>query len=136
VKFIIENIWLIAAMILSGGFLLWPELRRLSGASNELGTLQATQLINQRNALVLDVREANETEIGRIPNAKHIPLSELPNRLKELEKYKAKPIVVHCRSGMRSASATRLLKKEGFTEVYQLKGGINAWQQASLPLAK
>lgn len=133
-KFFIENSWLIALMLASGGFLIWPEIRKLISGSDEVGTVQTVQLINHKNALILDVREKAEFDGKRIPNSKHIPLSELPTRLKELEKQKEKPIVVNCRGGMRSASACKVLKEQGFTQVFALKGGILAWQQAGLPL--
>ena len=123
-------------MAVSGGFLLWPELRKLAGGSNELNTLQTIQLMNQKNAVVLDVREKQDYAGGHIPNAKHIPLHELQTRLKELERFKARPIIVSCRTGTRAQTACRLLSKHAFQQVYQLKGGVAAWKQASLPLEK
>ncbi len=135
-KFLIDNAHFVAALILSGGFLIWPEIRKLISGSNELGTLQTIQLMNHKGAVLLDVRESAEIDGKRIPNSKHIPLSELGKRAKELEKFKDKPIIVSCRSGMRTPNACRTLKKLGFNDVYQLKGGLSAWQQASLPLEK
>jgi rhodanese-related sulfurtransferase len=66
----------------------------------------------------------------------HIPLGQLAKRMAELEKYKDKPIVVACRSGHRSASACRTLKKHGFEQAHNLSGGIIAWEQASLPVTQ
>lgn len=135
-KFVIENWYLVVAMVVSGAYLLWPQLQKLLGASVEVGTLEAVQLINQKNAVILDVREAVEYAAGRIANAKQIPLSQLASKLKELEKFKQKPIIVACRAGMRSGGACKLLMQNEFTQVYQLKGGLTAWQQANLPLEK
>ena len=97
---------------------------------------EATQLINQQDALVLDVREDNEYHSGHIVNPLHIPMSFLKDRVAELEKHKSKPIIVSCRSGARSASACSVLSKQGFENVYNLKGGVMAWQHANLPLTK
>jgi len=74
---------------------------------------------------LIDVREPFEYEIARIDGAKLIPLGEIAERLDELERQQL--IVVHCHSGMRSAQATRLLQQRGFTNVYNLEGGIDAW---------
>jgi adenylyltransferase/sulfurtransferase len=74
---------------------------------------------------LIDVREPFEYEIARIDGSKLIPLGEITERLDELERER--PIVVHCHSGMRSAQAVRLLQQRGFTKVYNLEGGIDAW---------
>lgn len=97
---------------------------------------EATQLINREDAVVLDVREDNDFQSGHIVNSIHIPLGFLKERVADLEKHKSKPIIVGCRSGSRSASACKTLKKEGFESVYNLKGGMMAWQHANLPLTK
>lgn len=135
-QFVQNNLMLIAVALLSAGMLVWPMIgRRISGVK-EVETLEAIQLINHRDAVILDVREDKEFATGRLPNAKHIPLGQLVARLKDVEKFKKKPIVVNCRSGARSATACGILRKNGFEEVYNLKGGINAWQQANMPVEK
>ncbi len=98
--------------------------------------IEAVQLINREDALVLDVREDNEYKSGHVVNSLHIPLGSLAARMKELEKYKARPIVVGCRSGNRSGQACSTLKKQGFDKVYNLRGGIMAWQSDNLPVSK
>lgn len=135
-QFLIDNIAWVMLAVVSAAMLIWPMLQgRMSGV-REVGTLEATQLINHRNAVLVDVREDKEFVAGHIPNARHIPLSALPNRLKELEAVKSHPIIMNCRSGARSASACGILRKNGFEEVFNLRGGINAWQQAGLPVEK
>jgi adenylyltransferase/sulfurtransferase len=74
---------------------------------------------------LIDVREPFEYEIARIDGAKLIPLGEIAERTDELQREQ--PIVVHCHSGMRSAEAVRLLQQRGFSNVYNLEGGIDAW---------
>jgi adenylyltransferase/sulfurtransferase len=74
---------------------------------------------------LIDVREPSEYEIARIDGAKLIPLGDLPRRLDEVKRNGE--IIVHCHSGMRSARAVDLLQKAGFTNVFNLAGGIDAW---------
>jgi len=96
----------------------------------------ATQLINREDAVILDVREDNEYLNGHIINSINIPLSYLSERIKELDKHKEKPIIVGCKTGQRSNQACAALKKAGFEQVYNLTGGITAWQADSLPITK
>ena len=134
-EFIHNNILLVIAAAASGTMLLWSFLgSRVSGIS-EIGTLEATRLMNE-DALMLDVREDNEWAVGHIPNARHIRLGELSNQLTSLEKFKDQPIVVYCRSGHRSARACALLKKSGYSNANNLAGGIIAWEQANLPITQ
>ena len=136
-EFISNNIALVALFFASGVMLVWPELSRLMGVGGaEIGTLEATRLINQGSMLILDVRDEKDFAAGHLPKARHIPVRELGKRLEEIAKYKSKPVIVTDRSGTRAAAACRLLKHSGFSSVYQLKGGLNAWQQASLPVEK
>lgn len=121
---------IILVMMFGGGF-----MRRLRGYQ-EADALSAVQLMNHDNALLVDVREDSEFREGHILDARHIPLGSLRKRLGELENYKEKPIIVCCRSGQRSASACGLLRKEGYQNVTNLKGGVMAWQNAGLPLIK
>jgi len=136
VQFIWDNIGLVLVACLSGVMLLWPLFgNRLRGVK-EVGSAGALQLINHKNAFVLDVREENEFNTGHVLNSKLIPLGKLRERIGELERYRERPIVAVCRSGQRSTAACVLLGKQGFSQVYNLAGGVLAWQKANLPLEK
>lgn len=131
--FITENILLIAIAFASGALLLWPYvMKRTAGAS--LDTLGATRMINDTQALVLDVRAPGEFEAGHLPNARNIPLAELDKRAGELPE--GRPVIVCCASGMTSAKAASSLRKAGRQDVFNLDGGLNAWRQAGLPVVK
>jgi rhodanese-related sulfurtransferase len=134
-KFITENIFLIAIAFVSGAMLVWPLVRRGAGGAS-VGTLEATMLINSKDAIVLDVRTPAEFAQSHILNARNIPLDEIEARVKELERFKEKPVIVSCATGNRSGSAAAVLRKHGFTNVVNLAGGIAAWQQAGLPTGK
>ncbi|HHJ13405.1 MAG TPA: rhodanese-like domain-containing protein [Gammaproteobacteria bacterium] len=127
---------LVASFLLTLGLLLYLELARRLGGVQDIGVMQATALSNRENALFLDVREDKEYRDGHIPGAVHIPLKQLPERLDELGKYRDRPLVVCCRSGNRSSFAGRTLTKNGFERVYNLDGGMKAWQSAGLPVSK
>jgi rhodanese-related sulfurtransferase len=134
-EFIKNNLLLIAVAFASGGMLIWPFLRRSAGGPR-LSTLQATQLINREDALLLDVRDAAEYAKGHILGAKNVPLADLERRAAEFDKHKAKPVIVNCDSGNRATRALSVLKARGFASVYNLDGGYGAWQQAGLPVEK
>jgi len=135
VQFIQNNIAIVMLVLVSGLMLLWPMIgRRMSGV-REVGTLEATQLINHQNAVVLDVREDSEFYAGHVPHSLHVLLGQLAKRA-ELEKYKNRPVIAICRSGMRSGRACSVLRKNGFEQVYNLAGGISAWERANMPMEK
>ena len=135
-NFVLNNIWLVLAAAVSGAVLVWPLVnRRLSGVP-EVGALQAVQLLNRSDALIIDVREPAEFSAGHAPNARNIPLAQFDKRIGELEKFKNRPAVVVCQTGSRAHAATALLKKAGFAQVVVLAGGIAAWQQANMPIEK
>jgi rhodanese-related sulfurtransferase len=136
VQFIIQNMLPISIAIFSGLMLLWSTFGNRIRGIKDVDCPAALQLINHKNALVLDVRNESEYKAGHILNSTLIPVLGLSERIGELEKYKDAPIVVVCRSGNRSASACALLGKRGFTQVYNLTGGIMGWQKANLPLRK
>lgn len=82
------------------------------------------------NIFIIDVRETWENEEGRIEGSQNIPLGLLPQKLDELEDLKEQEIIVHCKGGGRSASAKAFLAQQGFTQVRNLVGGFQAYQQA------
>jgi len=135
-KFVQDNIWLILIAIASGIGLLWPLVaRRLSGIA-QVGVNEAVQLINRRDAHVLDVREPGEFSAGHIGGARNIPLGTLKSRLGEIDKWKEQPVLLHCATGNRSHGAAATLKAAGFKDVFNLRGGLGAWQQAGMPVEK
>ena len=134
-KFVLDNVhWILAALV-SGGMLLWPFVRRGAGGP-WVSTLQATQMMNREDALVIDVRDADAYAKGHILGAKSIPLAELGRRAADLQKHKAKAVIVSCQNGDRAASAAATLRQNGFARVHPLNGGFAAWQQAGLPVEK
>lgn len=98
--------------------------------------LQAVMLINQEDAVIVDVREPSEWAKGHMVDAKLIPLGKLEERSNELAEYKNKPVIVTCQSGTRSPTACKKLQQLGFERVYLLKGGMMAWEDANLPITK
>jgi rhodanese-related sulfurtransferase len=135
-SFIVNNWMLELIIILSGAMLLWPLVQGRFSKVKEVGTLNATQLINRENAVLLDVRDAKEFAGGHLPNALHIPLSELGSRGSELAKLTSRPVIAYCERGQRSRAAGAALARLGFADIYQLTGGFRAWKDAGLPVVK
>jgi rhodanese-related sulfurtransferase len=106
------------------------------GEKGSVDPATATELINHREAVVIDVRPAADFAKGHIINAQNIPMNGFKNQIGALQKYKEVPVVVTCRSGAQSSMACQLLRKAGFVEVYNLRGGVLAWQNANLPLTR
>lgn len=133
----VGNHWtLFVALFVILALLIWTVVYAGLQGVSKVDPLDATRLINHEDAVVLDVRGNDEYKQGHIVNSLHIPLNALANQTHKLEKYKARPIIAICRSGQQSASACATLRQHGFEKVYNLNGGIVAWQNASLPLTK
>lgn len=114
--------------------LLAQNLLATSG-KNSVQPLRATELINREEAIVVDIRPMNDFTKGHIINAFNIPANGLKNQLQQLEKHKNNPVIVACRSGAQSNAACKQLRNSGFERVYNLQGGMLAWENASLPVS-
>lgn len=125
-----NNLMLIATAILSGAMLLWPLIQK-KRAGAVIGTTAAVQMINQKDALVIDVRPLATYQNGHIPHARSIPLSELDQKIGNLSKDK--PIIVVCDRGQTAVGAAAKLRQAGFNDVAVLEGGMTAWLAAGLP---
>src|SRR5262245_25453909 len=134
-EFIQKNILLFVVAAVSGALLLWPLVRRSAGGP-WVSTLQATQLMNHDDALVLDVREAADYAKGHILGAKNLPAGDVARRAPEFDKHKARPVIVSCGDGSRAGAAAAQLRSLGFTNVHNLHGGFAGWQAAGLPVEK
>jgi rhodanese-related sulfurtransferase len=119
-------------------FFLIQNLMADMGGKGVVTPQEATELINRKDAVVVDVRPIADFSNSHIINSLNIPATSLKNQLSQLEKHKEKgvPIIMTCRSGAQSSAACKTLLKDGFEEVYNLKGGILAWQSANLPVSK
>jgi len=104
------------------------QTQQVATGKDEITALELkVKMDEKQDFFLLDVREPNEYEIANIKGATLLPLSQLPNRFKELEKYKGKQIVVHCKSGVRSMKAINFLKQQGYTNLVNVAGGILGW---------
>jgi len=129
--------------ILSGLFaallaaLIYTTVASQLSSLKELSTHEATLLMNKEDAYILDIRPVVEFKKGHILGSKQIK-AELVTKgdFATLEKSKGKPIIVVCAMGMTSKRTASQLLKAGFENVVTLKGGINAWQGANLPVTK
>lgn len=108
---------------------------QLSKAS-QLSPTNAIRLMNNDESLVIDVREATEYKNGHLSAAKNMPFSTIKDKLQDIAKYKDKNVLAYCASGAISAKTCRMLKKEGFSKVHNISGGINNWLEAKLPITK
>lgn len=124
---------LVFALVTSFLLVIFSELRRKAGGITSVEATDAVSLINN-DAAVVDLRSADAFGRGHIVNARNIPLDELDARLAKLEKLKSKPVVVVCDAGISSNKAVNTMRKAGFGSVYGLKGGMNGWNQAGLPV--
>lgn len=96
--------------------------------------VKQAQEMKTQGALLIDVREADEYTSGHAPGSVLIPLGQLDKRLKEIEDFRNKPIVLICRSGRRSAAAAEILQKAGFSDTRNVEGGMISWEKAGLPV--
>ena len=112
------------------------ELSRFWRGYAALRPAELTRLLNQDEALLIDVSGANDFEKGHITGARHVAMSQFDPENKVLAKARDLPVAVVCRNGITSAGAAKRLSKAGFKRVYWLDGGVAAWQQADLPLVR
>lgn len=122
----------VVVLVLLLTFELHSKLTGIPGVSPQ----QATLLMNHNDGVIVDIRDTTNFAKGYILNSINIPLSELDSKLKQIEKYKDKPVILNYTMGQHHHKVAHILKKNGFTDLYHLKGGIAAWQQANLPLVK
>lgn len=125
---IFTTITLVVLVALLIGSIVADKLKKYE----DVDVIGATALMDEKDLIILDVREEKERKSGFIANNVHIPLGQVKNKLDALDK--SKKILVYCRSGSRSANVAGLLTRNKFKQVYNLKGGINAWQRANLPI--
>ena len=134
IEFVGNHALIVAAFFAVLGMLVYTEyMRFFSGVAN-LSPHAATQLLNDNGAVFVDVRDEKEYKAGHIKGARSIPVNQLNKHIHEIEKYKETDVVVYCDNGMRTSRVTGKLKKQGFTKVSTIAGGLKNWEKANLPL--
>jgi len=133
IEFGSNHLLLVLAMFALLALLIGGEIRtRLSGVT-EVGPGEATRMLNHDNAVMIDMRSVEDFRGGHVVDAINVPSDD---NLSSLDKFRNQPVIVYCNSGSRSTGLCSKLRKQGFTSVYHLKGGILGWQKAELPLSK
>lgn len=132
--FVQAHPFLFIALALASAALIANEVHGSVTGGKRLGALEAVRLINDRDALVVDVRPATDYKKGHLLNALNIPLAKFGERAAEIGKDKSRPVIVYCALGASQVEAAAKLRVLGHAEVYQLKGGLNGWMSASLPV--
>ncbi len=135
-EFIANHLFLVCLLIAILMLLAWNLFGDSLSGIKSLPPQEVTRLINRDDARVIDLRGRSEFEAGHIIDALNIDAAQLQGQLEKLKKYKQQGLIFCCATGGVSAREARRLMREGFDKVYTLKGGIYAWQNASLPLAK
>jgi len=131
----IDNLALIALLLVSGAALFMPTLSTLIGGKG-LSPTEATIWINRRKAHVLDVRSEEAFRVGHLPGAKFVNPTGLTAAIEKLKLDRKNPVVLVCETGVQSRKLVAEAQKLGFAEVGALEGGVQAWKSAELPLVK
>ncbi len=123
--------WVVAAILL-----LSVQMRLMAHGPKSITTQVLTNLVNQENAVIVDIRGQADFNKGHIQGAVNIPLSQIKENCKDLEKYKERPIIVVCANGIQVNAACDSLRKAGIDSLHKLAGGMGAWTGDNLPLVR
>jgi len=134
VKFILDNWMLITIALSTGFFLLLPVVQ--GAAASGISPNEAVQCINREKGVVVDVCSADEFAQSHIKGAVNLPLDEVEARVSKTVKNKSTPVIMVCAAGARSKRAQAIAQKLGYEKVHSLHGGLKAWKEANLPIAK
>ena len=132
-RFALDNIiWTMLASAAAGG-LIWSFTRN---SSRLVDCADAVLMVKRDKGIFIDTRSLADFSGGRIAQARHIPADEIDKRANEIDRYRDKPVILVCQNGMNSRQRARVLTDAGFAAVHVMRGGMNAWTEAQLPLLK
>jgi rhodanese-related sulfurtransferase len=135
-EFAQNNIVLVAIFVVLVVMLVAHEFNRLTRKYKAVSPGQLTQLMNRENALVVDVSAIADYQAGHIIGARHVAMSQFDPENKDLAKVKDLPVAVVCKTGQTATGACERLVKAGFSKVYWLEGGMQAWVGADMPVTR
>ena len=126
---------LVGATVLLALAALAYEWSRARGGGLSVGPTDAVRLMNE-GALVLDVRSRDQYDAGHVIEARNVPSADLSQSVETLKRYREKPVLTCCETGMTASAAARTLREQGFSKVASLRGGLQAWRAENLPLVR
>jgi len=133
-EFVIQNWYLFLGIIVILGLIAFEPMRKRSAGVRSLSPMESLQIMQSDDAVIIDVSEEGDYKKSHLPEAISSPLSRLDDNIEKLGKrHGKKPVVVYCRMGNQSAKATAKMRQNGFENVSELKGGLNAWVRENLP---
>lgn len=135
-EFIANHLLLVSLFVAILALLLWNIFGSSVSGLSKIGPAEVTRLMNHEKALLLDLRTAADFTTGHILSARNIPAAELEGRQKELQKHKKNPIILCCSRDSDGIKAGRILKFAGYEKIYSLKGGLESWRNANLPVTR
>ncbi len=132
-SFLLNNILLIAIIFVCVFSLAWPVIQRRKGGS-ELDSTSAIDLINHKNAQIVDLRQPEDFKRAHIANSINLPATTIQNSLGKLSKER--PVLLVDADGRRTQMVAQLLRGTGFKGVFVLQGGLNAWRTSGVPFSR
>lgn len=132
--FFLNNWFLFAAALVSGGLLAWPLLSR-GAAIGGVSPAEAVNLINRERGVLIDVSEPAEYLAGHAGGAKNVPFGTLETTT-DLPKNKSVPVLLMCPTGARANRGAAILRKRGYEKASAVTGGVAAWREANLPIER
>ena len=128
-----NNLLILAIAVLAGIMLLIPSFFK-GRAGRAVSSSEAVQMVNQKDAILIDLRSADQFKAGAIAQSRNIPAADLDAKAGTLPKDK--PVILVCDTGRSAPRSVAVLRTHGITEAYTLQGGIQGWLQSSLPVKK
>jgi len=134
-QFLIDknNVFIVAVAVVSGAMLAFPALRK-GRSGSAVGTAEAIQMVNQRQAVWIDVRPAEQFQAGHIAQARSLPAADVEQKAGSLPKNK--PLILVCEQGRDAPRIAARLKAQGYADVTVMDGGMRAWFAAGLPVTQ
>lgn len=132
IEFVGNHPYLVSAFVALLIAFIITEMQR---GGRSISPQQLSQMVNQQQARVIDLRNTPEFREGRITGSENVPYSQIADKAAELAKS-GKPIILVCALGQVAGAAAKPLKQAGINEVYRLAGGISGWRQQGLPLVR
>jgi rhodanese-related sulfurtransferase len=134
-EYIRHNPWPVALAVVTLAAVLFYEMRLRTQNTASVAPQDAIRMMNQ-GATVLDLRAQQAYDDGHINGARHFEAAQILDASDSLKRYRERPLILYCDRGTVAAAAVRTLTRQGFTKVFTLRGGLNAWRAEKLPLAR